>query len=646
MEIEGSSDQEAFSRAFERSQSGTPEWAGDFVRFDGAQNDMGQQRMNTIQQQQQQHHGREMEGRMRSNHYQQQRNPIAQARLYGAGVGGSFANGMMMRQDQNVRQTGAIVQSVVQSSSQGTHSLSDSSSPTVLTAVSFHKDWETAFMSQEAMKMVVDPLAAYTQTQPAVITRPRSPVLSDSMARDALAQTAGQLLSTVESAESSLLLDRTTEETRQSNEKFANSTFLDLMRKLRDGEVIVEGDKVVEQIGPRGAEGVQSKGKGRESAWASDFGREEEGRVGAGVIPSPLINPDLNFATRNGLPVYRDQQAGYNDMEDIWEEEDLARMQRETAKVERQQRVQFQGDGGVNQEEMEREEEMMERADTRVVGATENWEEDFGPATIVGGHSLAPRTRENQAPSAQQLEWDALQNDWDTFEATSTGFKSPPLASASTSSSLFGYSFAQNNPYLNLSSHETTRTHEMHAPPRTTYETLLEREAAVLSNPTDSHAWLALGIKQQENEREEMAILALTRALELDPDMKEAYLALAVSYTNENERGKAYESIDRWINCLAVSSRSYAREIDNYRDLLGKLPAKGPAERHEYLSRLLIRLAQSRAEKDGGDVDADVQIGLGVLFNTSEEYEKAGDCFESALSVRPDVRFILLFSPH
>lgn len=45
----------------------------------------------------------------------------------------------------------------------------------------------------------------------------------------------------------------------------------------------------------------------------------------------------------------------------------------------------------------------------------------------------------------------------------------------------------------------------------------------------------------------------------------------------------------------------------------------------------------ARDQHQAGIVDADIQMALGVLFYQTGEFERARDCWVSALSVRPNV---------
>lgn len=134
---------------------------------------------------------------------------------------------------------------------------------------------------------------------------------------------------------------------------------------------------------------------------------------------------------------------------------------------------------------------------------------------------------------------------------------------------------------------------------------MLELEAAVQQDSSNHEAWYALGLKQQENEREDQAIRALTKVIDLDPDYRPAYLALAVSYTNEGEHDRARIVLSKWIDMAHTSRGGMETETE---DLTGNTMA------HGRLVNRLIDLARSSPE----EVDPDVQIALGVLFNSSE----------------------------
>jgi len=57
---------------------------------------------------------------------------------------------------------------------------------------------------------------------------------------------------------------------------------------------------------------------------------------------------------------------------------------------------------------------------------------------------------------------------------------------------------------------------------------------------------------------------------------------------------------------------------------------------HSRVTEVFLNLA--REQHSQGILDPEVQIGLGVLFYTNSEFNRARDCFESALSVLPRVR--------
>ena len=95
-----------------------------------------------------------------------------------------------------------------------------------------------------------------------------------------------------------------------------------------------------------------------------------------------------------------------------------------------------------------------------------------------------------------------------------------------------------------------------------------------------------------------------------------------MSYTNEGMDLQAYTTLKRWMNVEypTLSAPPDADLLTEVTNLFLEAARKGPAAR--------------RAPQESR-IDSDVQIGLGVLFYNSGDYDKAVDCFASALSVRP-----------
>ncbi|RKP24052.1 hypothetical protein SYNPS1DRAFT_17725 [Syncephalis pseudoplumigaleata] len=153
-------------------------------------------------------------------------------------------------------------------------------------------------------------------------------------------------------------------------------------------------------------------------------------------------------------------------------------------------------------------------------------------------------------------------------------------------------------------------------------EAALAFEAAVQGSAADNaDVWRELGEVQAENEKESAAVRALERALEIDPACLAAYVPLAVSLVNEGYDRQAYATLERWLR-------------QRYPDL----PiADGAAMGMELRERIIDAFLIAARNSDGvnRDMDADVQVGLGILFYGGGEYSKAVDCFVAALESRP-----------
>ncbi|KAL2818139.1 hypothetical protein BJX63DRAFT_419400 [Aspergillus granulosus] len=205
--------------------------------------------------------------------------------------------------------------------------------------------------------------------------------------------------------------------------------------------------------------------------------------------------------------------------------------------------------------------------------------------------------------------------EWDGFDNITTRFKEPRLGD---------YTFEEENVFRNVTNPFEEGMKIMQEGGNLSLAALAF-EAAVQKDPEHVKAWTMLGTAQAQNEKELPAIRALEQALKVDPNNLDALMGLAVSYTNEGYDSTAYRTLERWL------SVKYPQIINP--DNLSSDADLGFTDRqilHERVTDLFIQAAQ--LSPSGAQMDPDVQVGLGVLFYCAEEYEKAVDCFTTALA--------------
>ncbi|KAG0169135.1 Peroxisomal membrane signal receptor PTS1 [Apophysomyces sp. BC1015] len=357
---------------------------------------------------------------------------------------------------------------------------------------------------------------------------------------EALAKTAAMLLDSVDV---------------ESNPKFKNSNFMNLMRKLRDSEVSIEGNKMVDT---------------KQGQWASEFQQQ---------------NPQKSW-TDDFM-----KHAGGNNG-GMWSDEFAVKAERGWTQEFETRAAQEPGNDWASEYANKQPEQLFNKGTEM-----NDWVQQY--------HKNIAHLKD-----AKDAEWDDMQKDWDRFKPEHG------LGYRAVNPEYDTYTFTTNNPYLMNPAAIDNTEHASLA------DSILALEAKAQLQTSDPIAWQELGFKQQENERDAAAIAAFRRAVSINPALLDGWLALAVSYTNENCRADAYDCLEQWI-----------ANNDKYKHLVRSDRGNMNAEaRHAYLTDMFLEAARS---SPGAEMDANVQVGLGVLFNVSEEFHKAIDCFKSALQSRP-----------
>ncbi|KYN04245.1 Peroxisomal targeting signal 1 receptor [Cyphomyrmex costatus] len=275
-------------------------------------------------------------------------------------------------------------------------------------------------------------------------------------------------------------------------------------------------------------------------------------------------------------------------------------------------------------------------------GTSEEWVEQFIDNEAVNVIPLNDNTVLNKVE--EELEsaednmdslWKRFEEEWDKISVHGNSYTHPWVSEFDTYYDPFNkeYDFSETNPMKDLPNALAEGKKRLEAGDLPS--AVLCFEAAAQQDENNVEAWLLLGKTQAENEQDPSAISALNRCLCLDPSNNVALMTLAASYANESYQKQACLTLKEWLlknekyKHLANSESNIKKDEHPNFSVSTLLYEKI----YDEVKDLYIQAARMNPRDE---IDADVQCGLGILFNLSNDYNKAVDCFQTALHVRPD----------
>lgn len=227
--------------------------------------------------------------------------------------------------------------------------------------------------------------------------------------------------------------------------------------------------------------------------------------------------------------------------------------------------------------------------------------------------------------------WNKLADEWKKLSEDSTGH--PWLNELSDYYDPFKeYTYIKENPMMNIENaleKGKTFLKDGDIP-----SAVLCFEAAVQQESENAEAWELLGMSQAENEKDPNAIVALKKALELNSSNLKVLMALAISYTNESYQNQALKMLNQWMRVNPKYTNLYNSVRGENAGVEELASSRIRGMELENTQELFLRAVQLNAESN--EFDVDVQEALGVLFNLSSEYDKAVDCFQTAVQMSPE----------
>uniref|UniRef100_A0A915NBZ9 Peroxin-5 n=1 Tax=Meloidogyne javanica TaxID=6303 RepID=A0A915NBZ9_MELJA len=192
------------------------------------------------------------------------------------------------------------------------------------------------------------------------------------------------------------------------------------------------------------------------------------------------------------------------------------------------------------------------------------------------------------------------------------------------------FEFSKNNPFIN-EENLIEKAKENLSNGRIA-NSILFYEAAIQKDPENVEIWYSLGIALAENEQDPKAICALRNALKLNSKYLKAILALSVSLANEGFDCLALHELDKFI-CIYKNCSEEEMPKEEGTTSFGFQYKK--LDKNEFLkveAKFLevIKFVQPECEL------VEIQNAMSILYNLSNDYNKAIECLNSALNFKPE----------